>query len=373
LRVKKVSGSTTTVYIFSGSKVIAEYDNGAAPTTPSREYIYGGGTLLAKIDSSGTKYYHQDHLSNRLVTSSTGTTLEQMGHFPFGDPWYNATNDKLYFTSYERDAESGNDYAMARYYVWRVGRFLTPDPAGLAAFDPANPQTSNQYEYVLNDPIDLEDPLGLYPVCKGGGLYDQVDYYVDGVFQGSDLIFTGNPCGHGTPFVPNAGYSGGGGGGDVGRGGGNSRCGIPPFLPCGNTSSPSIPTPAEAATKFCEDQGQISRVVRGTGGTVPTTLSASFTIGPINYNTKNEITPVIPAIPWPEWLSFGAGLDFSFNAPKGSAPTVNFGLGRNLGVSLYRNAQGKTTGININLGPSIGPPVSVSPGSANACGLRAGG
>jgi hypothetical protein len=59
------------VSIFSGSKVIAEYDNGVAVGSPSREYIYGGSALLAKIDSSGTKYYHQDHLSNRLVTSST--------------------------------------------------------------------------------------------------------------------------------------------------------------------------------------------------------------------------------------------------------------------------------------------------------------
>jgi hypothetical protein len=63
-----VSGSTTTVYIFSGSKVIAAYDlpaqagNGAAPTAPSREYVYGGGALLARIDSSGAKYYHQDQL-----------------------------------------------------------------------------------------------------------------------------------------------------------------------------------------------------------------------------------------------------------------------------------------------------------------------
>ena len=34
LRVNKVSGSATTVYVFSGSKVIAECDNCAAP--PSR-------------------------------------------------------------------------------------------------------------------------------------------------------------------------------------------------------------------------------------------------------------------------------------------------------------------------------------------------
>ncbi len=111
--MKRVSGSTTTVYIFSGSKVIAEYDNGAAPTAPSREYVYGGGALLAKIDSSGTKYYHHDQLSNRLVTDSSGSAVEQLGTFPFGDSWYNASSDKLQFTTYERDSESSNDYALA--------------------------------------------------------------------------------------------------------------------------------------------------------------------------------------------------------------------------------------------------------------------
>jgi RHS repeat-associated protein len=157
LRVKKVSGSTATVYIFSGSKVIAEYDNGAAPSAPSREYVYGGSALLAKIDSSGTKYYHRDHLSNRLVTSSTGATLAQMGHFPFGESWYNASNDKLIFTTYERDAESGNDYAIAKNYISRLGRFISPDTMSGNA---VNPQSLNRYSYVLNNPGNLVDPSG---------------------------------------------------------------------------------------------------------------------------------------------------------------------------------------------------------------------
>src|SRR5262249_27052540 len=123
LRVKKVSGSTTTVYIFSSSKVIAEYVNGAAPASPTREYIYSGSALLAKIESGATTYYHQDHLSNRLVTNSSGTTINQMGHFPFGESWYATTADKLFFTTYERDSESGNDYAVMRSHVNRFARF----------------------------------------------------------------------------------------------------------------------------------------------------------------------------------------------------------------------------------------------------------
>jgi uncharacterized protein RhaS with RHS repeats len=41
------------------------------------------------------------------------------------------------------------------------GRWLSPDPAGLAAADPANPQSWNRYAYVLNNPAAFIDPLGL--------------------------------------------------------------------------------------------------------------------------------------------------------------------------------------------------------------------
>jgi hypothetical protein len=126
LRVKKVASGTTTVYIFSGAKVIAEYDNGAAVGSPSREYIYSGGALVAKIEGSTANYFHQDHPSNRLVTDSTGTVVE---NYAFGEAWYEgATPNKLKFTSYERDAESANDYAMARFNVNRLRRFSSPDP-----------------------------------------------------------------------------------------------------------------------------------------------------------------------------------------------------------------------------------------------------
>jgi len=40
------------------------------------------------------------------------------------------------------------------------GRWLSPDPAGLGAVDPANPQTWNRYAYVGNNPLSLIDPLG---------------------------------------------------------------------------------------------------------------------------------------------------------------------------------------------------------------------
>lgn len=167
LRVKKVSGTTTTVYAFSGGNVIAEYENGALPASPTREYIYSGSALLAKVEGGSTIYYQSDHLSTRLITDSSGNTAGQQGHYPFGENWYaQNTTTKWQFTTYERDVETdpgggkGNDYATARYNIDRFGRFSSED---LLAGSSVDPQSLNRYAYVRNDPINLTDPTGLCP------------------------------------------------------------------------------------------------------------------------------------------------------------------------------------------------------------------
>jgi RHS repeat-associated protein len=138
IRVQKaIHNGTTTVYLFSAGSVIAEYENGALPSAPTREYIYNGGELAAKIEGSNTSYYHQDSLSTRLMTDSSGNKIGEQGHFPYGETWYlNNTTTKWEFTTYERDGETGNDNAIGRYYVNRLGRFLTPDPVDGSIADP---------------------------------------------------------------------------------------------------------------------------------------------------------------------------------------------------------------------------------------------
>jgi RHS repeat-associated protein len=166
---KSLSGGTSTISIFAGSAVIAEYDNGAAPTSPSREYIQSAATgqpqLLAMIaGGTTTTFYHNDHLSVRLTTDGTvgsptyGQVLSQEGHFPFGESWYQSgPTNKWFFTSYDRDSESGLDYALARYYDSRTGTFCSADPL---AGSPDDPQTWNRYPYGRNDPVDMVDPSG---------------------------------------------------------------------------------------------------------------------------------------------------------------------------------------------------------------------
>jgi RHS repeat-associated protein len=69
------------------------------------------------------------------------------------------------FTGYERDSETGLDYAFARYYNSRLGRFMSGDPGPR---DLSDPQTLNRYSYTRNNPVNLTDPMGLCSSGPGG-------------------------------------------------------------------------------------------------------------------------------------------------------------------------------------------------------------
>ena len=96
------------------------------------------------------------------------------------------------FTTYYRDYESGDDYAQARHYVNRLARFSAMDPV---AGSLGNPQSLNRYSYVLNDPANLADPLGLDPcdgdTASGGCVSVSADAGDDGDNTSSSFAFGG--------------------------------------------------------------------------------------------------------------------------------------------------------------------------------------
>src|SRR5271165_4393957 len=159
MRVKKSSG---TLYWRTTGAVIAE-TNASGSTT--NEYVLFSGRRIVRRDSSGAAYYYQaDHLgSTRAGIQANGTLCYDADFTPYGQELaHTSTCPQNYrFTGYEWDSETGLDYAVNRYYNPRLGRFMTPDPAGLAAVDPANPQSWNRYAYVRNNPLIAVDPLGL--------------------------------------------------------------------------------------------------------------------------------------------------------------------------------------------------------------------
>ena len=156
-RVKKVAGGVTTHCVWEGAQVIAEYNgsNGALIS----EYIFAGSRMVARDQSGVLKYYHQDRLSTRLITDSSGTVIGTSDHLPFGEAaGTTGDTEKHRFTTYERDSESGTDHAINRQQQFANGRFMQPDAIGGSI---GEPQSLNRYAYVADDPVNLADPLGL--------------------------------------------------------------------------------------------------------------------------------------------------------------------------------------------------------------------
>lgn len=155
-RYKTTAGSIVTHYIWQGEKVIAEHNGSTGAILVN--YIYAGSRMIL----SGPYYLLSDQLSVRLTLNSSAAVKGQQGHLPFGEDFAESgtQQQKQRFTSYERDNQSGTDYAVNRAYSFGVGRFQSADP-----FQPSGgasvPQSWNRYAYVTNAPSDFVDPLGL--------------------------------------------------------------------------------------------------------------------------------------------------------------------------------------------------------------------
>jgi len=112
----------------------------------------------------------------------------------------------------KRDSETGNDKTWHRHYRSNLGRWMTPDPV---AGDISNPQSLNRYAYVINNPTNLIDPLGLYKYRPDDA--GTVDYFND-FGPLADLI----------NHAPSPGSSQPGGGRGGAGGGGAARTGETP-------------------------------------------------------------------------------------------------------------------------------------------------
>lgn len=116
---------------------------------------------MSSIAPWTTYYYVSDSLSVRMTLDSSGNVLGRQAHLPFGEDFgESGAQQKHHFTSYERDSETGMDYAINRHYSIIPGRFLSVDSYQSTSLL-ENPQSLNRYSYSLNDAINLVDPDGL--------------------------------------------------------------------------------------------------------------------------------------------------------------------------------------------------------------------
>jgi RHS repeat-associated protein len=135
-------------------------------TTLTKAFVPLPGGATAVYNSSGLAYYrHTDHLgSSRLASTTTGgqTPYSDTAYSPFGEPYASSGAIDNSFTGQNQDTTAGLYDFLFREYDPKQSRWTSPDPSGLASVSPANPQSWNRYVYVLNNPLALVDPSGLY-------------------------------------------------------------------------------------------------------------------------------------------------------------------------------------------------------------------
>jgi RHS repeat-associated protein len=108
-----------------------------------------------------TRYQLGNHLESCcLELDDAGQVISYEEYYPYGSTSYQAltsgtrTAGKRYrYTAKERDEETGLAYHGARYYAPWLGRWCTPDPAGVS-------EGVNLFRYVDNQPTHLVDPTG---------------------------------------------------------------------------------------------------------------------------------------------------------------------------------------------------------------------
>ncbi len=164
-RVKKVVPSTGEVTIFvydAGGKLVAEYS-----------------TIVQSTNDAKVQYLTNDNLGTpRINTDANGNMTSRSDYLPYGEEIVSlggrSSADKYVtddvrqgFTGYQKDEETGLDFAQARMYAKGIGRFTSVDPVFLTSSRLRKPQGLNLYSYVSNRPLSIIDPSGEDVVVSG--------------------------------------------------------------------------------------------------------------------------------------------------------------------------------------------------------------
>ncbi|HEY3444428.1 MAG TPA: RHS repeat-associated core domain-containing protein [Paludibaculum sp.] len=153
-------------------------------------YLYGlGGELLEVFEATAGNPWtvtrqagsQRAWFGGRLMRVGTErVNADRLGTYentyPYGELVTATPASKEKFATYWRDAGTGLDYAVNRYYSPQMGRFLSADPYQ-ASGGPANPGSWNRYAYVGGDPVNFNDSAGLYQCSVTGSLEQQYLHY----------------------------------------------------------------------------------------------------------------------------------------------------------------------------------------------------
>jgi RHS repeat-associated protein len=155
-----------------GIEIHREYTADGETVTLEREalHVFAGPDRVALIETRTAgadpapavriRFQYANHLGSAVLElDGDAQVLTYEEYFPYGSTAYQAvrsqteTPKRYRYTGKERDEESGLCYHGARYYAPWLGRWTSPDPAGLA-------DGLDLYVYVRDNPVRFFDPAG---------------------------------------------------------------------------------------------------------------------------------------------------------------------------------------------------------------------
>jgi RHS repeat-associated protein len=180
-RVRKVvergGGLVEERVYLSGYEIFRRRRNGAVERERHTVHVMDGTRRIALVETrtvhdgqplaaaeTVTSFQLANHLDSALLeVDEAGQVVSYEEYEPFGATCYRAARAgveagrrRYRFLGRERDDETGLYLLGARFYAPWLGRWLSPDPAGLV-------DGPNLYRYARNNPVTLSDPAGLDP------------------------------------------------------------------------------------------------------------------------------------------------------------------------------------------------------------------
>jgi len=154
-RSNKTVNSATTGYWYDGQDILAEL-SGSTVTASYLRSLAIDEPFIRK--GANDEFYEADSLGSTLaLTNSSGASQSTYTYEPFGKTSVAGTSTNfLQYAGRENDG-TGWHFYRARYYSASLQRFVSEDPLRFES------ETANFYQYALNDPANLIDPLGLKP------------------------------------------------------------------------------------------------------------------------------------------------------------------------------------------------------------------
>ena len=160
-RLAQESANSSLRLYYAPDGALAGEDNACCGIREQYAGLPGGAEAV--FDCCNLYYYRDgDWLgSERLAAWTNQTLVSEEAYAPFGEAYAGAGAGEQMFTGKGQRLAAGIYDFPFRHYSPAQGRWLSPDPSGLAAVNPANPQSWNAYAYVANQPLTATDPLGL--------------------------------------------------------------------------------------------------------------------------------------------------------------------------------------------------------------------